>query len=297
MTIGFMVQNKSMISHGTLLAKSLLVDDKVKVLVLVPEKEVTTIEILIERLASDRLQVIPFELPKELEKFPFADKVFASAKAESMTKGILLWMDVDSIFFVEPSKLILEEDKLIGYRPVDKKLIGSDYNKEISSFWSMIYKYFNLEDQFDPMTTSVDNVLIRPYINAGFLMVRCELGIFKLWVKYFLDLVYSKDIIPYYSESVLYKIFIHQAVLTGVILSRINQDDLQLLSSNVNYPIHLHNEHPLSDSIKSSRDLISCRYDTYFNHPTEKQLFEFCGEVKKYIDENKDELKLGWFYE
>ncbi|MCK4897861.1 MAG: hypothetical protein KAS38_03755, partial [Anaerolineales bacterium] len=122
--------------------------------------------------------MISFHIEESILNFPFAAKVFASASAESTAEGrtaLLSWMDTDSIVIQEPVELLLQPEKQLGYRPVDHTLIGSTYVEPIDSFWEMIYNDCHVErDRIFPMTASADENVIRPYFNAGMLVVRPE---------------------------------------------------------------------------------------------------------------------------
>jgi len=60
---------------------------------------------------------------------------------------------------------------------------------------------------------------------------------------------------------VRYKIFMHQAVLAGVVLNLFEQDELQELPESVNYPLHLHDEYPPEYRPKALNELITYRYE------------------------------------
>ena len=122
-----------------------------------------------------------------MSEFPFAVKVFAAAAAESLARGqadYLAWMDSDSIVVSEPKALLLSDGKDLGYRPVDHTLIGSPYDAPIDRFWESIYRHCGVPESRGfpfPMVTSVDERRIRPYFNAGLLVVRPERGLLQSW--------------------------------------------------------------------------------------------------------------------
>jgi hypothetical protein len=216
-------------------------------------------------------QVIAFPIEERVLDFPLASKVVAAAAAEQLADGegeILAWMDVDSLVIDEPDLMVLDQGTKLGYRPVDHTLIGSRYDEPVDPFWNLIYRFCRVsEDRLFPMTTTVDQVVIRPYFNAGLLVTRPELGLLRRWRDSFLDFYREPVWDKFFEESVLYRIFLHQAILAGVILTTVDHDEIIELSSRLNYPLHMHLQYPPSARAKSVDDLVSCRYDILLKDP------------------------------
>lgn len=295
MHIGFMVQNETMLPHGQLLMRSLSGTKYESIRIMVPEDEMDLVQNLRELYPEPKVLVEPFSIPDRYERFPFADKLMGAAVAETMVEGTLLWMDTDSIAFQDLNQIELREETVFAYRPVDKKLIGCEFGEPLTAFWQQIYSAFELEDEWQAMKTGVEELEIRPYFNAGFFILRTERGILQFWRDRFFSILEHEEMSTYFEKHVLFKIFIHQAVLTGAVLASTTEEERQLLPDTVNYPIYFHAQHPIREAVQSSDDLISCRYDTYFNQEAKEQIFPFTEQVKKWIDVEK--LKLDWFYE
>ncbi|XMB86146.1 hypothetical protein RJG79_12225 [Mycoplasmatota bacterium WC44] len=289
MNIGFMINDDSLIHHGILLSKSILKDNEVNLYILVP----STINIKkIENSFNDlRINVIVYDFLEELILFPFADKVFAAAYAESIVDGELLWIDVDSIFLKDTSLIELKRGKELAFRPVDKKLIGNALDKKLSDFWKELYNYFDLEKSSFFVETGIDKFKILPYFNAGFVLLKTGNNIFKMWKDAFLDLYNIDQMKEFYNQDYLYKVFIHQAILTCVILKNLEYEKLQLLSSNINFPIHLYDEYKKDCD---ADNLICIRYDTYFNNPVKTQKFILSKDIEELVDIEK--LSMRWLY-
>lgn len=255
--------------------------------VLVPKSENEIPEEIKKQLLSLDVQIIPFSSDPDL-KFPFARYVLAAATAELSSQDkteLLVWLGSNSIIFDEPTLFLLENDKNLGYRPVHHTLIGSFYDRPIDPFWELIYSKCNVpDDRIFPMKTHVDNNALRPYFNAGFLIVRPEKGLLQLWWKYFKELYQDPQFQEYYKKDDLYAIFIHQAILSGVILSVMEKPELQELPFSYNYPLNLHFECPMALRPQNMNDLITVRYE------------EFELEVPKWLERIPfvDPLK-SWF--
>ncbi len=221
----------------------------------------------------DALEIIlhSFEIDPQAASFPFAGKVVASAAAESLAfeqAAQLVWMDTLSLVINSPDELLLNPAALLACRPVDHILIGSPYQKPLDPFWDSVYQSCGVtEDDIFPMITSADQVRIRPYINAGMLVVRPDHKLLQLWRAAFLDIYQDSHFVDFYAENRLYKIFIHQAVLAAIVIASINQTELKQLPYSVNYPLHMHTQYPADRRPKSINELTSCRYERFFSNP------------------------------
>lgn len=217
------------------------------------------------------VRLIPFTFSDEAHGFPFAGKVFAAAKAEAWAEGAnsnLIWMDRDSLVLQEPFALQLPPGKLLGYRPVDHTLIGSPYDSPLDDFWGLVYRLCAVPaERVFPMIASVDENRIRPYFNAGMLVVRPEHKLLRSWAGNFERLYDAPSFKPFYEQDFLYRIFFHQAILAGTVLTAFDQAQIYPLPYLVNYPLHMHSLYPAAFRPARMNDLISCRYDTFFQDP------------------------------
>jgi hypothetical protein len=255
--------------------------------VLIPETEDNISEVIREKLVSLNAHLVPFKVDRAASRFPFAGKAFASATAESLADGqtdFLVWMDSDSIVIDEPKELLLRDGKDLGYRPVDHTLIGSSYDGPMDSFWELIYRKCNVpEGRLFPMTASVDENRIRPYFNAGLLVVRPERGLLQLWRDNFDRLYRETCFEEFYQQDALYRIFIHQAVLAGTILSSMDRQEIQELSHLINYPLHMHTDYPADRRPEYMNELITCRYDVFFQDPNWRQILPIKEPLKGWL--------------
>jgi hypothetical protein len=233
--------------------------------VFVPEQENGIPEKTKDQLSSLDIQVIPFAIDPDIRQFPFAALVLAAATAESLAKGkteLLAWVLSDTLVMNEPKHFLLAEGKNLGYRPVHHTLVGSIYGEPIDSFWELVYHKCKVsEDKLFPMKTHVDHNTLRPYFNAGLLIVRPEKGLLQAWWGRFKELYRDPAFEEHYEKNELYTIFIHQAVLAGVILSAMDQQELQELPFSYNYPLHLYAESPKEYRPQNINDLITARYE------------------------------------
>jgi hypothetical protein len=116
------------------------------------------------------------------------------------------------------------------------------------------------------METCVGDHVIRPYFNAGMLVARPELGLFTTWWDRFEALYNHPEFQPFYERDERYAIFIHQAVLSAVILVLLEKEEMLELPLTVNYPLNLHHsEMPPERQPKTLNDLITCRIEDVEN--------------------------------
>ena len=233
--------------------------------VFIPQSEHEITEETKKQLLPLDVKVIPFTIDPDVARVPFAGYVRAAAAAESLAKEhtkFLAWMGLDTLIIKEPTLFLLDEDKTAGYRPVHHTVIGSVYDEPLDPFWELIYQKCHVsEDNIFPMRTHVDYNTLRPYFNAGHLIVRPEKCLLRTWQDYFKTLYHNPSFEEYYKKDERYAIFIHQAVLAGVILSTVKRHKLQELPFTYNYPLHLYHESPRDLRPQNVNDLVTARYE------------------------------------
>jgi hypothetical protein len=241
------------------------------------------------------IKLHPFELNAQEAGFPFAGKVVASAAAESLAldqADQLVWMDTMSMVINPPDELVLNQGSLLGCRSVDHVLIGSPYEKPIDPFWESVFQSCGVtDDNIFPMITSADRVKIRPYINAGMLVVRPKHKLLQHWRDNFLAIYQNSRFMNLYDQKQLLKIFIHQAVLTDCILSTFTQAEINIFSHLVNYPLHMHSQYPADLRPQSINEFISLRYEDFFSDPAWQDQIQVDGSLKDWLAERVIGLK------
>ena len=233
--------------------------------VFIPRSENRIPQKIKERFLSLDVKIIPFSINPELRKFPFTTYVHATATAELFVKDkteLLAWLLPDTLIINTPKHFLLEKKKNLGYRPVHHTLVGSIYTESIDPFWDLIYRKCNVsEEMIFPMKTHVDRNILRPYFNAGFLIVRPEKGLLQSWWECFKESYCDPSFEQFYQKDERYSIFMHQAILAGVILSTMKRKELQELPFSYNYPLHLYHESPKECRPQNINELITARYE------------------------------------
>ncbi len=239
-----------------------------RILVLYPDREDRQAPDVRLRLEALGAEVLPFQANTQALAFPFAAKVSAAAVAEGHVQGsasVLFWMDSDTLVLKDLDVLLLGPSFDLGYRPVHIANVGSRFDEPVDAFWSAIYRACGTpEGSVFPMETCVGREKIRPYVNAGCLVVRPEKGLLGGWSRRFFELYRAPDLAAFYEKDERYPIFFHQAVLAGTILASIDRSCMQELPEFVNYPRHLHTEYEKARRPGRLNDLITCRYEASF---------------------------------
>ncbi|HPD06942.1 MAG TPA: hypothetical protein PLC08_03575 [Candidatus Bipolaricaulis sp.] len=215
--------------------------------------------------------LVPLATDRSGAGFPFGAKVLAAGVAEARaaaTRSTLVWMDAGTLILREPDELHLPPGVALGARPVDLALIGSRLADPVSPFWDLIYRTCAVPaDRLFPMESSVDEVAIRPYFNAGLLVVRPERGVLGRWATMFPWLYRDPRLAAFYREDERYAIFAHQALLAGVVLSSLEREGIEELPPWANYPLHLHERYPLARRPHALDEVTVCRYEDFFETP------------------------------
>lgn len=234
---------------------------------MVPQKLEQVSESTCQVLGELGVQVHRFEVPEEALGFPFGGKVYAAAAAEALASNqtdILVWMDSDTVFADTPSALALRENVSLGYRPVMLKNISSLFDEPLNAFWDFIYTRCETPmEHIFPILTTVDGVQIRPQFNAGLMSVRPGKRLLQTWRNNFERLYQQPELSPYYQEHVLYRIFVHQSILSATLLSVLHKDEMQDAGPRVNLPMFLETEPDIA------RKAVTLRYDEFkfFENP------------------------------
>jgi hypothetical protein len=218
-----------------------------------------------EALSALGVELVPFPIADDALRFPFAVKAFAAAAAEEFARGradILVWMDADTLVLQEPGALLLASQEALGCCPIHHLRIGPPYDTPLGPFWRLIYDQCAVpEERAFLLHTVVDGERIRPHLNAGLLAVRPERGLLRAWRDNFTRLYRQPAFQQFYAQNGLYRIFVHQAILSGTVLSLLTPAEIRVLPLLYNYPLHLHAAFPPERAVARLNDLVTCRYD------------------------------------
>jgi len=254
-----------------------------------PDTERCVSDTFKNRLDSLEVALVPFELERETREFAFAGHVQAAANAESRAMDeaqLLVWLSPNTLVLQEPKGFLLQRGKALGYRPVHHKLLGLDYGEPLDEFWTLIYQHCEVpEDRVFPMRTQVEDIEIRPYFNAGSLVVDPRAKILQAWLETFLRTYRKPEYQTFYNQDTRYEIFMHQAVLSGVILSNLVAEEIQELPSQYNYPLNLYDEDRTAGRPESLEDCVTIRHEGFYEDPLWMEKIPARSSLREWIAE------------
>ena len=223
------------------------------------------------KAASLGVEVRAGSAPEDAAWFYYSAKVYAAGLAEAEADGktaILAWLDEDTIMLQEPGEFILPAAKTLGYRPVMHRNVGVTYGEPLDGFWARVFEKLGVPDSTAfPMVTPADGDTIRPYFNAGCMVVRPGRGLLRKWGDCF-SVVYRDSVLTAMCrEDVKKRIFIHQVALTGAILAHLEAREMAELSDRFNYPIFFQQMFEAKREFNDITGVVTFRHESYFKKP------------------------------
>ncbi len=241
-----------------------------------------------ERLRSLDVELRPLSVEGEASKFFFLPEVIAAAEAETRAEDsaeTIAWLGSNTVVLREPADLVLPQGKAVGYRPVHITNVGSLISRPIDPFWSLIYQCCGVTpDQIFPMRTHVDGATLRPYFNAGCLAVRPVARPLRSWRNMLTILYRSPEFTSFLSEE-RYRVFMHQAVLSGVLLAGYRRRELMELPPTYNYPSHLYAKDSTNNRPKTLDGMVTIRHEGFFEDPRWNKKMRIGEQTKIWIKE------------
>jgi len=255
----------------------------------VPQNGKQLSKIATNKLSALDVTLIPLDGDEDVLRFPFTGHSMAAAQVESMASGqasFIAWLSPNTIVLQEPRDFLLHDTKTLGFKPVHHTLLGSRYDEPLDSFWTLVYSYCRVpEDRVVPMMTQVEGEKIRPYVNSGLLITRPERGLLSAWRDAFLEAYQESAFQKFYQQDERYAIFIHQAILSGVILSMLTTDEMQELPQTYNYPLHLHTEDITGTRPSGLEELVTFRHEGFYKDPDWSRKMPAGEPIKQWIAE------------
>ncbi len=213
-------------------------------------------------LKSEKVILLQADMPLEAVGYPLAIKAYAAAQAERLVKNrikTLAWFDPETIVLGPLNELELSANGQTAIRPVFLvNNIGLHPDSSLNPYWAPIYKTNRLEARKVPVIETVgDGKPVRAYYNCEIFSVNPGLGIFNEWSRQLTALLRDSTYQKSACQGFLQKLFLHQAVLSAVIASRVSQNKIRTLPLTCGYPVNLHPRFPDGKNI-AKLDSLSC---------------------------------------
>ncbi|MBN2093452.1 MBL fold metallo-hydrolase [candidate division KSB1 bacterium] len=198
-------------------------------------------------LQDKQVELIPLVMDKTFMNYPLAIKAFVAAQVEKIAKNkyrTLVWFDPGVIVLNSLDDLNLVNDFDAAVRPVSLvNAIGISPGVAPNDYWVPIYQETGLDYQKLPtVETIVDEVKIQPYYNCEVYSLNPKLGICAEWVKILTKLLKDENYQKNSCTTFLRKLFLHQAVLSGVINLKVKPNKIKPLPLTSGYPFNQHQQ-------------------------------------------------------
>jgi hypothetical protein len=223
------------------------------------------------RIASFGAEVRTGRSEEGVTWFPLSGKVVAASQAETEAAGKVAYLarlDPDTIFLDEPDEFLLPGDKDLGYRPVFHRTISPLYEEPLDVYWSRAYELMGIKaSEIFPVVTPADGETIRPYFQAGCIVVRPERGIMRKWEEMLSLLAADPLIKESCGTDPRKRYFTFQVALTGAVLKGLPRAAMHAFSDRVNYPIFFKEMFGAKREFHDLNRVVTVRYEQFFANP------------------------------
>jgi hypothetical protein len=188
--------------------------------------------------------LVPLKLDELTAGFPYAVKARAAAKVEEIVAGqvrSLAWFDPETLLFGPPKEMDLGDGMSAAVAPVQFVNTGQPASEPVDSYWGPIYKRVGLDPKkIFTVETRVDRRKIRAYLNCGMFAVRPEKRLLQEWARIQDELLRDRDYQRTAITDPVHRTFLHQAVITALVVARLDREEIRIFSPAYNYPLYCH---------------------------------------------------------
>jgi hypothetical protein len=225
---------------------------------------------LADELAFAGVEIFPSEM--DLPDYLFSGKVAARAQAEAAAgsdTSNLVWVNPGTLFVRPPDLFGLDLPEAVdaAFRPVHIRNVGSLNSLPLDPYWSAIYQAVGLKATPFSVESFVDEMVIRPYFNTHIFAVRPAKGLMQAWWSRFLIMIEDQAFQSSACKDMLHRIFLHQAILSALLVRELPAEKLRLLPPTYNYPLQLHRQVPSEKRPERLDDLVCAVYEDAFVYP------------------------------
>lgn len=215
-------------------------------------------------IESMGVRVLPLSVPDTVRHYDFADKVYACARAEELaTLGVqsLIWIDPVCFIANPPLLFDLAQSFDAAVRPVHIRNVGLAPTEPLDGFWKKIYEVVGAHDVQATVESFVDVQRVRSYFNSHAFAVNPSKGLLRRWFECFESLVCAPEFQSASCQDERHRIFLHQAVLSALLVTSLDHERIRILPPDYNYPYNLHQSIPLDRRAVALNDLVCIAYE------------------------------------
>jgi hypothetical protein len=232
------------------------------------------------------IRVTSLDIPRNVKRYLFGDKIFACAFAEKIAEehlNSLIWIDLDMLILNPPVLYDLGMSFDTAVRPVHIKNVGLPAVSPLDDFWKKVYQTVGVEDITATVDSFVDERHIRAYFNSAAYSINPSKGLFKRWLECFEELISDKEFQAGPCQDELHQIFLHQAILSALIVAMIPADRILILPPEYNYPYNLQRSIPPEKRAKSINKLVSVVFEEKPMDPDKMDEIEINEPLKSWL--------------
>ena len=101
----------------------------------------------------------------------------------------------------------------------------------------------------------------------------------------------NEQFAKFYEIDDIYKIFIHQAILSGVIQKLVKKEEMVELNTRYNYPLHLFTEDITPQKPKQIDDCITIRHEGFYNSSNWEEQMPASSNLKNWLARRISEIQ------
>lgn len=210
-------------------------------------------------LAGEGVLILPLSVADSTSHYLFSDKVTASAQAEAMSAGqtrSLVWIDPTCLIVNPPVLFDLGPAFDAAVRPVHIKNVGLGVTDPVDGYWANIYSLLGVQDIQSTVESFVDGQRLRAYFNTHAFAVNPSRGLLRCWAEHFESLVCDQAYQAACCRHIRHQVFLHQAVLSAILVTSLDPERIRILPSDYNYPYNLQESIPLDRRARSLDELV-----------------------------------------
>ena len=217
-----------------------------------------------DALEGEGVRIIPLDVPDTVRRNFYGVKVFACAQAEKLASAdthSLVWIASGCLVVQPPLLIELDQETIAAVRPVHIQNVGILQTDPLDGFWQKVYETVGVDDVETSVETFVGAKRIRAYYNSHALAVQPSKGLFQQWLTHFETLVLDEAYQAGPCRDGDHQVFLHQAVLSALLSTRLDAQQLRILPPVYNYPYNLQTEVPEEHRAAALNDLVSIAYE------------------------------------
>lgn len=234
----------------------------------VPERDLVSCSLP----GMEGVHLFPLVVEESWSHYPFSDKVYALATAEEMAGPevrSLVWLSLDCLIINPP--LLFDLGSASGraaadaaFRPVHHRNVGSPAHEPLDEFWRGIYRALEVYDMPYTVEAFADRQTLRPYFNTHCFALNPAAGLGRAWWVHFKAIMADEAFQSGPCRDELHQIFLHQAVLSTLVATRLPWERVRLLPPEYNYPLNLLGELPPGRQPTALNGLVNAVYEDAF---------------------------------